>query len=126
MPADVGTHDADGPDRSGDTGFDDLRDIDRLVHEPARLMVLGYLYVTDGADFTFLARHVGLTFGNLSSHIAKLEDAGYVQVEKTFKGKRPHTLIRLTAQGRSAFTLYRERMERALRDLSASTAPRTD
>lgn len=126
MPDDTGTRGPDGREGPAGAVFDELRDIDRLVHEPARLMVLAYLYVTEGTDFTFLARQVGLTFGNLSSHVAKLEAAGYVEVEKSFKGKRPHTLIRLTAQGRSAFTLYRERMERALRDLSASAAPPTD
>lgn len=114
----------DAPDPSAErAGLEPLRDLDRLIHEPARLMILSYLYVTDGADFTFLARQTGLTLGNLSSHIAKLEDAGYVEVEKTFKGKRPQTLLALTEQGRSAFTAYRDRMERALRELSATSAP---
>lgn len=126
MPDDIGTQGPDAGDGAGDAVFEELRDIDRLVHEPARLMVLAYLYVTEGADFTFLARQVGLTFGNLSSHVTKLEEAGYVEVEKSFKGKRPHTLIRLTSTGRAAFTDYRERMDRALRDVARPSSTPTD
>jgi len=100
-----------------------LRDLDRLIHEPARLMVLSYLFVTDGADFTFLARQTGLTLGNLSSHVTKLEEAGYVEVEKSFRGKRPNTLLRLTARGREEFATYRNRMEQALRGLTAASVP---
>ena len=125
MSADDDVRGSDGAGGSDGTVFEDLRDLDRLVHEPARLMVLAYLYVTEGADFTFLARQVGLTLGNLSSHIAKLEEAGYVEVVKSFKDKRPHTMIRLTTAGRAAFTTYRERMERALRDLPTSATPPT-
>jgi DNA-binding MarR family transcriptional regulator len=104
-----------------------LRDLDRLVHEPARLMVLACLFVTESADFVFLANQIGLTLGNLSSHVAKLEDAGYVEVEKTFRGKRPNTRLRLTAGGRAAFAEYRDRMERALRPVAAEPhgGPRT-
>ena len=98
--------------------FDQLRGLDRLVHEPARLMVLAFLFVTESADFIFLANQTGLTLGNLSSHVAKLEEAGYVKVEKSFRGKRPNTQLRLTAPGRRAFGEYRERMERALKDLT--------
>ena len=103
--------------------FDDLRDLDRLVHEPARLMVLAYLFVTESADFVFLARQTGLTLGNLSSHVSKLEEAGYVEVAKAFRGKRPNTQLRLTESGRHAFAEYRERIERALRDLPGSAVP---
>ena len=77
------------------------------------------LFVTETADFVFLARQTGLTLGNLSSHVAKLEEAGYVEVEKSFRGKRPHTLLRLTSRGRTAFTAYRDRVTRALGDLSS-------
>lgn len=97
--------------------FEALRDLDRLVHEPARLMVMAYLFVTQGADFVFLANQTGLTLGNLSSHVTKLEEAGYVEVEKSFRGKRPHTQLRLTERGRAAFVDYRERIERTLGDL---------
>ena len=103
--------------------FEPLRDLDRLIHEPARLMILSYLYIAAGADFTFLARQTGLTLGNLSSHVTKLEEAGYVEVEKRFKGKRPNTLLRLTDKGRAEFTAYRDRLEQALRGLASVPTP---
>ena len=87
-----------------------LASIDRLIHEPARLMILALLYVVESADFTFLMRQTGLTKGNLSSHIAKLEAAGYVDVKKEFVGKIPRTLLRLTSEGREAFETYRQSM----------------
>lgn len=115
MPADAARGDAPAPPDG--TAFEALRDIDRLVHEPARLMVLAYLFVTESADFVFLANQTGLTLGNLSSHVAKLEEAGYVEVEKSFRGKRPNTQLRLTGPGRAAFAAYRGRMEQALRGI---------
>jgi DNA-binding MarR family transcriptional regulator len=93
-----------------------LAGIDPLVHAPARLMVLTYLYVVDAADFVFLLNQTGLTWGNLSTHLSKLEDAGYVAIEKAFVGKRPHTMIRLTDVGREAFEQYRALMREALED----------
>jgi DNA-binding MarR family transcriptional regulator len=87
-----------------------LAEIDRLIHEPARLMLVANLYVVDGADFVFLSRQTGLTMGNLSSHMSRLEEAGYVEVEKTFVGKRPQTVLRLTEKGREAFRAYRRSM----------------
>lgn len=90
--------------------------IDNLIHAPARLQIVMQLFVVDGADATFLLNRTGLTWGNLSTHISKLEKAGYVSVEKTFKGKKPHTMIRLTKKGRQAFTDYRQRMREALSD----------
>jgi DNA-binding MarR family transcriptional regulator len=66
-------------------------------------MVLSYLYVVESADFIFLRGMTGLTWGNLSTHLSKLEEAGYVAIEKGYKGKKPHTMIRLTDQGRVAF-----------------------
>jgi hypothetical protein len=101
MPGDADGRGPDGGDASGEALFEGLRDLDRLVHEPARLMILAYLFVTD----------------------SKLEEAGYVEVAKTFRGKRPNTQLRLTGSGRRAFAEYRERIERALRDLPVSTAP---
>ena len=61
--------------------FQPLAGIDKIIHEPARLMLMAYLYVIESADFLFLERQTGLTRGNLSSHMAKLEDAGYVDVQ---------------------------------------------
>lgn len=94
-----------------------LNEIDRLVHEPARLMLMAVLYVVESADFTFLMNQTGMTWGNLSAHMSKLEEAGYLEVEKTYKGKRPNTILRLTAQGREAFREYRRKMIGALGDL---------
>ncbi len=88
-----------------------LTEIDRLVHEPARLLLLSQLYVVDSADFLFLKQQTGLTQGNLSSHMSKLEAAGYVTVEKSFVGRRTRTLLRLTDQGRSAFKAYVAQMK---------------
>ena len=95
----------------------DLSEIDRLIHEPARLTLMALLYVVDSADFIFLMNQSGLTFGNLSAHMSKLEEAGYIEVEKSFKERRPHTLLRLTDAGRVAFRAYRRSMKRMLDDI---------
>jgi len=97
--------------------FQPLADINRLIHEPARLMIMSYLYVVESADFLFLMRQTGLTFGNLSSHLSKLEVAGYVAIEKEFIGKKPHTMLRLTNEGRAAFQKYRQNIKQALDEL---------
>ncbi len=94
-----------------------LTDIDKTIHEPARLMIMANLYVVASADFTFLMGQTGLTWGNLSSHLSKLEQAGYVSVEKSFVGKKPHTMLHLTEDGRSAFQLYRQKMAQMLAEL---------
>lgn len=88
--------------------------IDRMVHEPARLLILAHLYVLENADFIFLMRQTGLTRGNLSSHLSKLEGAGYVEIKKEFIDKIPRTLLRLTRQGRDAFRAYRTDMKQVL------------
>ena len=95
-----------------------LAEIDRLVHEPARLAVMSLLYVVESVDFTFLMNQTGLTWGNLSAHIGILEDAGYLDVKKTFKGKRPNTTLKLTSQGRQAFRDYAKRMKQVFQDFS--------
>ena len=89
--------------------------IDRLIHEPARLMIMAYLYVVESADFLFLMRQTGLTAGNTSSHTSKLEAAGYIEVMKEFVDRKPHTMLRLTEEGRSAFQEYRKSMMQVLR-----------
>jgi len=94
-----------------------LEGIDKLIHEPARLTIMAYLYVVESADLTFLNRETGLTWGNLSSHISKLEAAGYVEVEKKFVGKKPNTMLKLTAEGREAFQAYRSSMSQMLNGL---------
>jgi DNA-binding MarR family transcriptional regulator len=92
--------------------------IDRVVHEPARLRILGYLYVVDSADFLFLMQQTGLTQGNLSSHMSRLERAGYIDVDKTFVDRRPRTLLRLTMRGRAAFETYTAGMKRLLDEIA--------
>ncbi len=94
-----------------------LPDIDRVIHEPARLMLMAYLYVVESADFLFLMRQTGLTRGNLSSHMSKLEAAGYVEVEKEFVAKIPRTMLKLTESGRDAFQKYRKSMKQLFEDL---------
>jgi DNA-binding transcriptional ArsR family regulator len=93
---------------------DDLRsltELDRLIHEPARLLIVTILSTVESADFLFLQRETELTKGNLSAHLSKLENAGYVNIEKTFKGKLPLTICKLTEAGQSAFDLYRQQMQ---------------
>jgi len=81
-------------------------EIDRLVHEPARLIIMATLYVVDEADFVYLAQQTGLTAGNMNSHMARLVDGEYVAVEKTFAANRPRTVYRLTEKGRTAIQEY--------------------
>lgn len=93
---------------------DDLRsvtDVDRLIHEPARMLIVTILSTVASADFLFLQRETGLTKGNLSAHLTKLEEAGYVKIEKTFKGKLPLTVCQLTAAGKKAFMQYRQQLQ---------------
>jgi DNA-binding MarR family transcriptional regulator len=94
-----------------------LADLDQVIHAPARLMVLTYLYVVESVDYVFLKNVTGLTWGNLSTHLSKLEEAGYIDIEKGFEGKKPHTMIRLTERGRAAFRAYKESMQQVLDDL---------
>jgi DNA-binding MarR family transcriptional regulator len=103
--------------QANEQGVRGLADIDRMVHEPARLMILMYLYSLESSDFVFLLRATELTWGNLSSHLAKLEEAGYVEIEKGFVGKRPRTVVRLTDSGREAIRHYRQTMQGALNNL---------
>lgn len=83
-----------------------LATLDRMIHEPARLMIMTVLRAVEEADFLYLQRECGLTQGNLSSHLAKLEEARYVLIEKMFKGKYPLTVCSLTQKGRAAFDEY--------------------
>ena len=94
-----------------------LADIDQVIHASARLMVLTYLYVVESVDYVFLMRLTGLTWGNLSTHLAKLEEAGYITIDKEFRGKKPHSTIHLTRQGRIAFKEYKKSLQQVLDDL---------
>jgi DNA-binding transcriptional ArsR family regulator len=87
-----------------------MTDLDRVIHEPARLLLVALLAGVREADFLWLQRESDLTKGNLSSHLARLEEAGYVAVQKTFKGKIPLTILRLTPAGKSAFDHYKKKM----------------
>jgi DNA-binding HxlR family transcriptional regulator len=87
-----------------------LTGLDRVIHEPARLLLVALLSAVDTADFLFLLKESRLTKGNLSVHLTRLEEAGYLTVKKTFRGKIPHTEYRLTSKGRSAFDQYRRQL----------------
>ncbi len=88
-----------------------MLDVDRLVHEPARLIILSILYALKSADFLYLLRETGLRKGNLSSHLSRLEQADYISIEKTYRGKRPMTICQLTGAGQAAFESYREQLK---------------
>ena len=88
-------------------------EIDKIVHEPARLMLLSILYVIDQADFVFLLNQTGLTRGNFSTHMSRLEEAGYIQVTKEFV-ERPLTVLAITKVGRAALETYRGQMKQIL------------
>ena len=104
-------------DEIGGPNLSKSTEIDRVIHEPARLAIMALLYVIDSADFTFLMNQTDLSWGNLSTHMSKLEEAGYIEVEKSFKGKRPNTNLRLTTAGRTAFREYRLKLKQMLDDL---------
>ena len=92
-------------------------DIDRTVHSPTRLKILVVLAAVENADFTFLVRNTGLTRGNLSANLRKLEEAGYISVEKAFAGRIPRTIVELTNEGRNALQAYSENMRSVLDEL---------
>ncbi len=89
----------------------ELIEIDRVIHEPARLAILTILWTVESADFLYLMHATGLTRGNLSSHLSKLEEAGYVHIEKTFEGKMPRTICKITDSGLQAFEGYKQQMQ---------------
>lgn len=94
--------------------------LDRLVHSPARLAILTALSAHDHADFTYLLRLTGLTKGNLSANLAKLEAGHLVEIDKRIVARKTRTTARLTANGRRAIDAYWQQMER-LRDAARST-----
>lgn len=97
--------------------LNDIANLDKVIHEPARLAVMSILYAVDEVDFLYLLRETGLTKGNLSAHMSRLEKAEYIQVKKGFVGKTPQTLYHLTDAGRQAFEDYREKLESFLVNL---------
>ena len=91
--------------------------INKLIHEPSRLKIMAQLYVVDSLDFLFLLQQTGLSQGNLSAHLIKLENAGFVDIEKQFSGKKPQTMISISEKGDSAFKEYMDHMKRMLNGL---------
>ena len=94
--------------------LEDVSQIDRLIHEPARLATMTILSETE-SDFLYLQREGGFTQGNLSGHLSKLEETGYIAIEKKFKGKVPLTVCSLTGKGEAVFFRYRQSMLGILR-----------
>lgn len=90
--------------------LNDISSLDRVIHEPARLALMSILYAANQADFLYLLRESGLTKGNLSAHLGKLEAVGYIEIEKGYVGKLPQTLCRMTDAGRRAFENYRKQL----------------
>jgi DNA-binding transcriptional ArsR family regulator len=97
-----------------------VSELNRMIHEPARLTIVALLSSVKEADFLCLLRETGLTKGNLSTHLVRLEEAGYVNIEKTFRGKIPLTIVRLNSDGRAAFQSYRK----SIKDLLAPSKMR--
>lgn len=98
--------------------------LDRLIHAPARLSIMTNLFVVEAANATYLVQQTGLTWGNLGSHLGKLEDAGYVEVTKGYRGKKPQTTIALTEGGRVALRRYRDRLMATLAPVVEEREPR--
>jgi DNA-binding MarR family transcriptional regulator len=98
--------------------INDLYAFDRRIHEPARLAIIAVLWACESADFKYLQGTTGLTKGNLSAQMKKLEKEGYLQITKTFKGSYPNTSAALTKAGRKAFEAYRKGYLKLARELS--------
>jgi DNA-binding transcriptional ArsR family regulator len=90
--------------------FEEIANLDKLIHEPARLAILTALSACESADFLFLKRLTGLSDGNLSSHITKLEEADLVKIQKQFIDKKPSTEIQITSQGIEAIQKHWEQL----------------
>ena len=103
--------------KTNDDELNAIQNINKIIHEPARLLLMAHLFVVESAGFLFLQRQTGLTWGNISSHLRKLENVGYVAVEKEFIDKKPHTTLKLTDKGRTAFQEYRKNMKQVFEDL---------
>jgi DNA-binding MarR family transcriptional regulator len=94
-----------------------LADINQIIHAPARLRILMMLFVVESLDYVFLKNQTGLSWGNLATHLGKLEEAGYGKVIKGYQGKKPQSQIRLTSNGRDAFRNYKNTLKQLLDDL---------
>ena len=94
-----------------------LAGLDKVAHGAARLMILTSLYVVQSAEYLSLINITGLTWGNLATHLKKLEETGYVEVEKEIRGKKVYSMVHLTSGGRESFRAYKEQMKTVLNDL---------
>jgi len=103
-----------------------ISELDRVIHEPGRLMIIALLAAVKECDFLYLLHETEMNKGNLSSHLARLEEAGYVEIEKTYRGKVPQTLLRLTGSGRAAFEEYRKGLKAAFLSAHDTDAPPAD
>lgn len=101
----------------------DFSKIDELVHTRMRLAVLTYLASVDDADFKAILAATGATDGNLSVHLTKLETAGYIEITKSFRGRRPNTRARITDDGRDALVDYINHVEQVF-DLVRGKRPK--
>ena len=99
--------------------------LDRLIHEPARLLIMSILAGAESAEFGFVETLSGLSKGNLSSHLARLEAAGLVAIDKSFRGKRPLTTLRATKAGRDALAAYRLRLAAVIANIPTTPDPST-
>ena len=101
--------------------FSQLAELDRWIHEPARLAIVATLAGCESADFLFLLTATGLNKGNLSAQAIKLGDAGYIDIQKEFLGRSPHTVYRLTEKGRKALKQYKSQLKRLMAQLGGSS-----
>ncbi len=91
--------------------FEELANLDRLVHEPARLSIMTALSAVQSADFTFLQRITGLSMGNLSNHLSKLEEGGMIQIIKGYANNRPNTTINITLLGKQTIDNHWQQLQ---------------
>lgn len=99
--------------------FEEMAGLDRLIHEPARLAIMTALSACESADFLYLQHLTGLSKGNLSSHLSKLETAEFIQITKQFVGKKPNTLVALTPTGRTAIEQHWQQLDNLRNGASA-------
>ena len=102
--------------KTGETS-NPLADINQIIHAPARLRILALLYVVTNLDYVFLKNQSDLSWGNLATHLKKLEEARYISIEKGYHGKKPQSKIQLTSEGRKAFQEYKKSLQQVLDDL---------
>jgi DNA-binding transcriptional ArsR family regulator len=95
-----------------------LTEVDKLLHEPSRLMILAILNSVEKADFVYLQRETGLTRGNLSTHLTRLNEADYIDIQKSFNGKIPQTICQITETGKAAFLKYSEYLKKVVNKIA--------